>query len=251
MEEPIRDKLERDARMREPYSFQHRQLRWAVLKELATHSPELRRATSTLAADYKLPLGLYFFDIEETLSKLKEAEDLPERLRPPKEWKNTNWAGYLLGLGRVCVWFGLLSPLSWVFYAGWQEPMWLRTPRSSKPPLWVETLHYFLQEQHRGSLEKEVHGSLYQFEIPLPLPYPWLKQPPRRRGRPALDASGQRWQELEALARCIAQRLLGQSWEEIADTCGLTTRRGFDLTPLEVATRCRRLAKRLQIYRPL
>jgi len=251
MSNTIRDELANHFRWRESHSWQRRGLRWAVLEGLAADSPEFQRATATLVNDYRLPLSVHFHQIEDIMDKLAETSDLPKRQRPPKEWKNTNWSAYLLGLARLCVWYGLLNPLSWVCPAGQQRPIWLRTPRPYQPPLWVEALHYFLQEQHRDNLARPVHGSLYRLEIPLPNPLPWADHPPRRRGRPALDASGQRWEELQVLARCIAKRLLDRSWEQIADNCGLTTRKGFDLMPLEVTIRCQRLAKTLQIYRPL
>jgi hypothetical protein len=114
-------------------------------------------------------------------------------------------------------------------------------------PLWVETLHYFLQDKSKA----RVCWYLYYRPV-LPPYYPWLKEPPRRRGRPAMpQPSSPEFKERETLAHCIAKRLLGQSWEEIADNCGLTTGKGFDLTPLEVNIRCRRLAKHLKIYHPL
>lgn len=125
VEEMIRDKLDQLARARERYSPQRKRLRWAVLEGLDAHSPEFRRATSTLAADYKLPLGLRFSDLEDILSKLQEAEALPERQRPPKEWKNADWSGYQLGLGRLCLWFGLIGPLSWAHPHGQGRLYWM------------------------------------------------------------------------------------------------------------------------------
>jgi hypothetical protein len=187
-------------------------------------------------------LGLYFSEIRDIVSKLEEAEGFPERQRPPKEWRNTKWSGYLLGLGRLCLWFGLVGPLSWVHPSGRGRLYWIGPGTEA----WIETFHYFLQEKSKARV------CWYLYDIALLPPYPWLKQPPRRRGRPAMPQPGSReFKERKVLACCIAKRLLRQSWEEIADNCGLTARKGDD-TPgtLEVATRCRRLAKALKIYHP-
>lgn len=239
VEKMMRDKLDSQARWREGVSWQHRQLRWAVLKGLAAYSPEFCQATATLAATHNVALRLYYHEVDTAyLAVVADGPHLPERLRPPKEWRDTKWAGYLWGLANLSQWFGLAGPR--------KPQVWEDECRDR----WDETLHYFLQEQHKGSLGKHVFGSLYCLATPLSNPLPWLDQPPRRRGRPALDASGQRWKELEVLAHCIAQRLLGQSWEEIGD-CDLTTQCGDPLFHREVATRCKRLAKRLQIFRPL
>lgn len=240
----IQDELDSDARFRERYSWQHRRLRWAVLEGLAAESAEFSRATKTLADDNRVALRLLYHEMTDAERKVNEALSLPKRLRPPKEWRDIDWFAYLSGLARLCRWFGLTGRV-------------LPERYSQRPDGWDEALHYFLQHLHgtvHGTGKRLLFGHLYVLEMPLPSPLPWTDEPPRRRGRPAIRASNpssQEFREWEVLAQCIARRLLGQSWEEITDTCDLTTRKGFELTPLELATRCRRLAKRLKIYRPL
>jgi hypothetical protein len=135
------------------------------------------------------------------------------RKRPPKQWRDDEARSYLWSLARLSQWFGL---------AGQRNPqVW----ENECPDRWDETLHYFLQEKHRDSLARRVYGSLYQLETSQPDPLPWTDHPPRRRGRPAMpQPSSPEFKEREILAHCIAKRLLGRSWEEIADNCGLTTR---------------------------
>jgi hypothetical protein len=235
--------LESDPASWQPHTWQHKQLRWAILQGLYGHSDEFRRAGATLAATHALVMRLHYHDLDEVDRALRLRKLLPKRRRPPKQWRDSEAHSYLWSLARLSRWFGL---------AGQRKPqVW----EDNCPDRWDETLHYFLQEKHEESLAGRVSGSLYTLEVSQPYRLPWTEHPPRRRGRPALQTPGpssEEFKALKVLAACVARRLLGQSWEEIADTCGLTTHTGDDtLGTLEVATRCRRLAEHLRIYRPL
>jgi len=206
-----------------------KRIRWAVLDSLAKHSSDFCHATETLANRHPIPLSLLYFEVERVALKVLGADGLPRTQRPPKKWREASYWEYLWGLSRLCRWFGL------------------RDADFARSTDWAETLHYWLQARFRALLERPSFGYCYTYDIPESNPLPWLSQPPRGRGRPAL-APGHEWEVLEA---CTSRRLLGQSWEEIAKDCGLTNRRGLDVPPFEIATRCRRLAKRLGISRPL
>jgi hypothetical protein len=253
--EPARAELDREARQRAAHSWQRKWLRQVLFESLAARSPEFRRAANQLATDYPISLSLSLHQIEWVIDALPTVGQLPRRMRPPQAWRNVDWQAYLLCLGRLCVWFGLLHPtLSWVCHAGVQKVYWFGSDWPSQPPPWVEALHEFLQERYevspRLSIDEKYDFYRWADHASHPYsPYPWLDRPPRLRGRPALQIDKAR---LVILVDCILRRLLGEPWEEIRDDCGLQNRRGDDdPTSMELAIGCRRLAKHLNVFRPL
>lgn len=213
-------------------------LRWSVLRAYG-ESVSGQAVLDSLRVRCPLVLTLREDQFNDVIRLLAEPFEWPRRLRPRGEWRDAHvdLDEYKRELAATTSRIGLSGPRSWSSTSGEPPPVWID---------WPPLMHAYLRHGGRGDEGrdcwlKEIAAPPMD-EDPL---LPWLDQLPRGAGRPrSVDEP-----RLRVFATCIGRALAGDEWPAI--TFWANEQLGAETTVGALQIYCRRLAKRLDVFRQL
>jgi hypothetical protein len=212
-------------------------LRWRALNALGETAVG-RSLVGPLRARFPLALTLPYGEINDTIRLLDGAAELPRRQRPPASWRNANLWEYTRALMAFTTRIGLSGPRVWRSTSGEPRPVCID---------WVALMHAYLR--HPGADDESRARWLNESvdtSVTADVKLPWGDAPVLGRGRPRSDDEA----SLSVFAACVGRALVDDaSWTSIAIFANGALKR--ELTGGEVQINCRRVAKRIGVFKKL